>query len=56
MKERTFYQNNFNYCEGGYFFRSELFKHIEKVEKDTGREVVGIAVKDWDVELLVKKE
>jgi len=53
MEEKTFWLDNITgTCQGGYFFRSDLFEFLKRLEK-AGIKPVGIRVKDgYDLEVI----
>ena len=54
MNSRVFRTEDYKWgAKGGYFFRSDLFKFFNLLEKD-GKKPVGIVVDDtWDLEIFV---
>jgi len=43
-------------CQGGYFYRNDLFKAFEQFEKN-GFEIVGIKIGDgWNIEFICKEK
>ena len=43
-------------CKTGYYFRSDIGKKIEGMEKETGRRVVGIKLdrEGWNIEFVLE--
>lgn len=56
MKQKIFWLDTFQgeKSYGGYYFRSEIHKHVKRIESE-GKEVVGIIVDDtWNLEFIIK--